>query len=104
MIDNVSSLGGGVWNSASKTSKDSPEKIKGAAQQFEAMMIQQLLKTSRTEGSGWLGTDGEDPGQNTLDMAEQQLSLMMSKNGGLGLTKTIVDGISKNTTSPPSER
>ena len=36
---------------------DTPEKITGVAKQFEALMIEQMLKSGRdTSGGGWLGT------------------------------------------------
>jgi Rod binding domain-containing protein len=84
MIDNVSSLS--YLNSIEKPSKNvnSPEKIKDAAQQFEALLIGQLLKTAKASGSsGWLGSGEEDePGQVSVDMAEQQLASVIAKNGG----------------------
>jgi Rod binding domain-containing protein len=78
--------------------KDSPQKIKDAAQQFEALMLGELLKTAREAGSssGWMGTGEEDQaGQTGLDMAEQQFASMMAKNGGLGLTRFIVQGLER---------
>ena len=77
--------------------KNSPDKVKDAAEQFEALMMQQLLKAARADGAqGWLGTGEEDQtGQTALDMAEQQLASVMSKNGGLGLTKVITQGLEK---------
>jgi peptidoglycan hydrolase FlgJ len=91
----ASPLSSAAWNSAAR--KDSPEKIKDAAQQFEALMMQQLLKTAREDGSeGWLGTGEEDQtGQTAIDMAEQQLASVMSKNGGLGLTKVVTQGLER---------
>jgi Rod binding domain-containing protein len=75
---------------------NSPEKIKGAAQQFEALMITELLKTAREagSGSGWMGTGDEDEaGQTSLDMAEQQLATVMAKAGGLGMQNLIAKGL-----------
>ena len=97
MTNNISSLSGLNWTGGTSSNTSSPEKIKGAAQQFEALMIGQLLKTSReaSSSSGWLGTGDDEPGQTSLDMAEQQLASVMSKNGGLGLTKFIVQGLEK---------
>jgi Rod binding domain-containing protein len=98
MIDNISSLT--YLNALGKPkTTDSPEKIKAAAQQFEAILIGQLLKTAKASGSaGWLGTgEGreDEPGQVSVDMAEQQLASVIAKNGGLGLTKFIVKGLEK---------
>lgn len=92
MINNISSLG--VLTPATNP-KSSPNKIKDAAEQFESLMFAQLLKTARESGSsGWLGTGEEDePGQTSIDLAEQQLASVMAKGGGLGLTKLITQGL-----------
>jgi Rod binding domain-containing protein len=85
-----------VW--AKATDKNSPSKVKDAAQQFEALMIGELLKTAREAGSGagWMGTGDEDQaGQTSLDMAEQQLSSVMAKAGGLGMGKFISQGLER---------
>ncbi len=76
------------------SSKDSPAKIHDAAQQFESLLIGQLLKTSReASGGGWLGTDQDDAGATGMEIAEQQFAKMLSSNGGLGLSKTIEAGL-----------
>jgi len=76
------------------SSKDSPAKIHDAAQQFESLLIGQLLKTSREAGGGgWMGTDEDDPGATSMEMAEQQFAKMLAANGGLGMSKTIEDGL-----------
>jgi len=99
MVSNISSLSPWNWNTGAATAKgkDSPEKIKGAAQQFEALMIGEMLKTARESSSGgWLGTGEEDQaGQNAVDLAEQQLASVMAKNGGFGLTKTITQELER---------
>jgi Rod binding domain-containing protein len=91
MINSVNSLSPVLSGSSSANKKDSPEKIKDAAQQFEALMIGQFLKTAREAGSsgGWMGTGEDETGQISMDMAEQQLAVTMAKQGGFGLTKTI---------------
>ena len=81
------------------SSKDSPEKMHDAAQQFESLLIGQLLKTSREAGgSGWLGTDQDDAGATAMEMAEQQFAKMLASNGGLGLTRTIETGLQARAT------
>jgi Rod binding domain-containing protein len=97
-MNNISSLYTGSWAGETAKSSNSPDKIKGAAEQFEALMIGQLLKTARESGSssGWMGTGQEDEaGQTSIDMAEQQLASVMAKSGGLGLTKVITQGLQK---------
>ena len=84
-------------NDSSSDTK-STKKIKDAAQQFEGLMIQQLLKSARggSESRGWLSTGEEDQtGQTAIDFAEQQFSSVLAKSGGLGLTNFIVKNIEK---------
>ena len=35
-----------------------PAKIRDAAQQFEALLIGQILRSARESGKGWLGSGG----------------------------------------------
>ncbi len=73
MVDNIAapalslSIGGAVQKG------DSPAKIHAAAQQFESLLIGELLKTAHAaSGSGWLGTDDEDAGQTGIGFGEEQ--------------------------------
>jgi Rod binding domain-containing protein len=75
------------------TDDKATQKIKGAAQQFESLMISELLKTARSE-SGWMGTGDEDQaGQTGLDLGEQQMANVLSKSGGLGLQNFITQSL-----------
>lgn len=61
-----------------------PKNPAEAAQQFEALLLTQMLQTVRA------GQDGEDPTSDTMvDMAAQQFAQVLSKNGGLGLARII---------------
>ena len=82
---------------AAPTSKaDTPEKVHDAAQQFEALLIGQLLRSARQNGTGWF-TDGEDPsGEVATDYAEQQFATALSQRGGLGLADMIAKGLERN--------
>jgi flagellar protein FlgJ len=80
-------------------SSDTPEKISGAAKQFEALMIEQMLKSARdTSGGGWLGGD-DDPDDQTgslvMDMAEQGLAQAMAVRGGLGIAKMVTANLER---------
>lgn len=71
---------------------DNPAKIHDAAQQFEALLIGQILQASHQSG-GWLGT-GEDPaGGCAMGFAEEQLATMMARSGGFGIAKLIAKGL-----------
>ncbi len=74
---------------------DTPEKVRDAAQQFEALLIGQILRSARQDGSGWL-SDGEDPsGEVATDYAEQQFATVLSQKGGLGLADMIAKGLER---------
>lgn len=80
----------------SKSTRSSPEAIKKAATQFEALLISEVLKTSReADGSGWMGTDDADAGSTLSDMSEQQISQALAAGGGFGLAKMIGTGLTK---------
>lgn len=65
---------------------DSPEKVRDAAQQFEALLLGQILRAARENTS-------EGSGDCALDYAEQQFATVMARNGGLGLANLIVKGL-----------
>jgi Rod binding domain-containing protein len=74
-----------------------PTKVEGAAKQFEALMIAQMLRTAREN------TEDEDSSTSTmLDVADQQFSQVLANNGGLGLAKLIVKGLDPQTGSTGS--
>jgi Rod binding domain-containing protein len=75
--------------------KDSdPAKIQDAAQQFEALLIGQILETVSQDG-GWLGS-GEDSASSCANgFAQEQLAGMMAQQGGFGLSKLIAEGLQR---------
>ncbi len=76
-------------------------KIHAAAQQFEALLIGEMLKSAREgQSGGWLGS-GEDTGDETgIEMAESQFSTALAKSGGLGLAKMIEGAMAKANREP----
>jgi peptidoglycan hydrolase FlgJ len=77
---------------------DSPEKIRKAATDFEALMIGQMLKSVRESsfGGGW-GTEDQTSSP-AIDLAEQQIAQMLAANGGLGLARLIAKGLDQKKT------
>ncbi|HVX67685.1 MAG TPA: hypothetical protein VHA11_13820 [Bryobacteraceae bacterium] len=72
-----------------------PRNTKQAAQQFEALLLTQMLKLARAGEQGWLGS-GEDASSSTAtEMAEQFLAQSLADNGGLGLAQLIQTGLEK---------
>jgi len=71
-----------------------PQTLAEAAKQFEALMIEQLLKEARGDEDGWLGSP-EDAGSATqAGVAEEQFAQALAQNGGLGLSAQIVSSLS----------
>ena len=71
---------------------DNPARIHDAAQQFEALLLGQILASAHGEG-GWMGSGEDAAGSCATGFAEQQLATMMARQGGLGLAKLIVKGL-----------
>ena len=75
---------------------DSPAKIRDAAQQFEALLINQLLHSAReSSGGGWLSMGDDAAGDSATDFAEQQLANTLARQGGLGLSQMIAAGLKR---------
>ena len=65
-------------------------KVAGAAKQFEALMIAQMLRTARENTE-----DENSTSSSMLDLADQQFSQVLANNGGLGLANLVVKGINQ---------
>ena len=80
------------------------EKIHKAAQQFESLLIGEMLKTAHASGDGgWLGS-GDSPGSDSaLQMAESQLAEALSSGKGLGLASVIERALSQQTSQKVAE-
>ncbi len=63
-----------------------------AAQQFEALLLGQILRSVRASG-------GDSAGECATDFAEEELALVMARRGGLGLARLIEAGLKAS--SPP---
>lgn len=93
-----------AMNQAPDKASDSPESIKKAATQFEALLMGEVLKSAReSDGSGWMDTDDNDAGSILSEVSEQQLSQALAFGGGLGLAKTIAAGLAKTASKVNSQ-
>lgn len=75
---------------------DDPAKVRDAAQQFEALLIGQILRSVRESGGGWLGSGGDPSGDCATEFAEQHVATMLSQQGGLGLADLISQGLGRD--------
>ena len=71
-----------------------PAKIRDAAQQFEALLLGQILRSVRESSGGWLGSAGSSSDCAT-EFAEQHVAAMLSQQGGLGLATLITQGLER---------
>lgn len=65
-------------------------KLHTAAQQFEALMIGEMLKAAREDSQGgWLGEDADSGSESAMDLAQSQFASGLASRGGLGLAAII---------------
>ena len=72
-----------------------PRDVKQAAQQFEALLITELLRLAHGEEGGWLGTGEDSTASSAVGLAEESLAQSISSNGGLGLSDLVAKDLSK---------
>lgn len=94
---NISSITGGPIGDGRPHAADTPERIRDAASQFEALLIGQVLKAAHQDGDeGWLGS-GENPaGASAMDFANDYFARALAAQGGLGLTNMVVSGVERD--------
>jgi Rod binding domain-containing protein len=68
-------------------------KTASAAGEFESLLIAQMLKSMREEGSGWLGSGSDKTADAAIGFGEEQLAAALSAAGGLGLAKIVQSGL-----------
>jgi len=83
---------------AAPSPKDSPEKIRKAATDFEALLIGQMLKSAREAGGGMTGDADEEDEINAtmLELGEQQFAQVLAQSGGLGIAKMVIAGMTNH--------
>jgi peptidoglycan hydrolase FlgJ len=74
---------------------DDPARVKDAAQQFEALLIAQLLK-SASENGGLFGDSSDASSGAVEDLATQQFAIALARRGGLGLADLVVQGLEQH--------
>ncbi len=92
---------------AAVKSKQDPGKIHETAQQFESLLIGQMLTSMRqSDGAGWLGGGDDQAGQTLTEMAEQCVAQALASRGGFGLAALVEQGLSapQSGTNPPLPR
>lgn len=89
-------------SSLSSSAPETPERIRQAAGEFEALLIEQMLKSVRETGGTTLGGEpAGDANDTMLELANQQLARVISQGGGLGLTRMIEKGLARKQQNGP---
>ena len=91
-------MAGKLDTSTTAKPKVSPEKIKDAAAQFEALLISQMMKSMRESSSGgWMGESGDSSSASMLELADEQFAKALAARGGLGIARLVVKGLEPRT-------
>ena len=70
-----------------------PKALRGAAQEFEAFLIAQVLRSVRESSAGEpAGSDAASA--SALGMADDALAKALSQSGGLGIARLVERGVS----------
>ena len=78
-----------IGDASSRVGND-PRKLAHAAQEFESLLLAQILRSVREAGSGgWLGSSESQEMSSTMELAETQLARAMAQSGALGITKLL---------------
>jgi flagellar protein FlgJ len=82
-----------------KPAESSP-RVAAAAQQFEALLIGQMLKSMHdSDDGGWTGTDSDDAGAPAMELADEQMAQAIASHGGFGLAHLVASGLNARTPS-----
>jgi Rod binding domain-containing protein len=81
-------------------------KLADAAQQFEATMLQELLKPFQHGQDSWGGEDGgDDTASDTItSFGTEDLAKAISKGGGFGIAKQIVSKVTLDARKIPKRK
>lgn len=95
MIDGIGALSA-MGDQVSPAHND-PAKVKDAAQQFEALLISQIMKSMRESGGGWLGTGDDESASAAMEYGQEVFAQAMAASGGLGLANMVAAGLKPTT-------
>lgn len=70
---------------------DDAQKVRRAAADFEALLIEQLLRAAQPEDCA-----GSPEGATLLDVGRQQFAQAIASGGGLGIAKMVMAGLGTN--------
>src|SRR5215470_5390906 len=96
---------GSIAQSLTASIDQTHSKLADAAQQFEAMLLQELLKPMRTEDGGWGDEEKSDSASDTItSFGTEAVAKAISQNGGLGIARQVVRQVSEEHEKLKEER
>jgi flagellar protein FlgJ len=98
MLDALQAAVNSTSTTATRT-PDDPQKVKGAAKQFEALLIGQMMKSMNDSEGGWLGTGEDDSSSSAMQYGQEIFAQSMAQSGGLGLADLVAKGLQKASTT-----
>jgi flagellar protein FlgJ len=99
-VTHVAALG----TPSAESQRPQPRNLAEAAQQFESLLIEQMLRSMReTEGEGWMGSGSDQAGASLMEFAEQEMSRVIAAGGGFGLAKLLRDSLTPRSDKTPAE-
>lgn len=97
MSAGITGVTGIAMHPADRNAPPSPEKLHTIAQQFEALLIGEMLKTTREAAKESSGEEDSDAGgDSAMDMAQTQFAQSLAMQGGLGLSHLIETGLAQD--------
>jgi peptidoglycan hydrolase FlgJ len=81
--------------------RQSPEAIREAAQQFEAVFIQMMLESMRAAGASEGGILDNDQSRLYQELFDQQIALDMARQGRLGIADLVARQLGAEETNTP---
>jgi flagellar protein FlgJ len=104
-MQGIAVQGVGIGDLADRTDLGKPKTLAEAAQQFEALLLNQLLQSANNpESGGWFGTgEADQAGLQALQLAQQQFAELLAARGGLGLAALITGRMADAEYSTPTE-
>jgi hypothetical protein len=101
LVPGIVSTGLGL-GSPDAAAKNSPENIRNAASQFEALLISQVLKAAHEgDGEGWLGTGEDQTAGSMMGLADEYFAQALAKRGGFGLARMVSAGLERRVSQEP---
>jgi Rod binding domain-containing protein len=91
---------------ASGCATTDPKSVHRVAQEFESLLISQLLKSMK---QGALGEEDSGSNESVMQYAQESMARVLSQNGGIGMASVIERGLTQKssetpTSAPPSSR